>query len=164
MDSIISYDVLVIPFDDCIPHLASLMTTPLEVASESCLHEAEVYRAKRIPHPELLMDHVHVGLGPRAWRFQNLESLEGMNYGFDQPYIIFFPVISKDGHPFPVNEYIKGLQGKLFKENKAWRGNIIISKYSDLRYTDMKDISMADFPIVKNYLSDHGCHQGRSDN
>ncbi|KAJ3524965.1 hypothetical protein NM688_g8474 [Phlebia brevispora] len=163
MDTLISYDVLVIPSDDSrTPHLASLMTSPLEITDESSSRMAEVYRAKRMPHPEILMDHIEKGIGPRAWRFQNLEALDGMNRGFDEPYIIFFPAVSVDGLPFPVNRYIKHIQGELFDENKAWRGNIVIAKYSNPQYETTKSISMADFPIIKNYLSNHGCRQGRS--
>ena len=80
-----------------------------------------------------------------------------MNKKFDEPYIIFFPVVSRDGIPFPINKYIKDLQGNLFRETAAWRGNIVIAKYRDLQYSAMQKASMADFPLVKNYLSNHGC-------
>ncbi|KAJ3540999.1 hypothetical protein NM688_g6147 [Phlebia brevispora] len=159
MDSIISYDALVIPSDDRAPHLASLMTSPLAFTNVNA-RQAEVYRAGRMPHPEILMDYIAEGLGPRGWRFQLLEALEGMNKKFDQPYIIFFPVVSRDGLPFPINKDVKDLQDKLYQESKAWRGNLIIAKYSNLEYSEMKNISMADFPLVKNYLSTHGCNQG----
>ncbi|KAF7792106.1 hypothetical protein EIP86_003136 [Pleurotus ostreatoroseus] len=159
MDSIISYEALVVPSDDRAPHLASLMTSPLAFTDVHA-RQAEVYRAGRMPHPEILMDYIAEGLGPRGWRFQLLEALDGMNKKFDEPYIIFFPVVSRDGLPFPINKYVKDLQGNLFQESKAWRGNLIIAKYTNLEYAAMKNISMADFPLVKNYLSTHGCNQG----
>ncbi|KAF7798401.1 hypothetical protein EIP86_009622 [Pleurotus ostreatoroseus] len=159
MDSLVSYGALIVPSDDRAPHLGSLMTSPLPFA-DAPARQAEVYRAGRMPHPEILMDFIAEGLGPRGWRYQLLEALDGMNRKFDEPYIIFFPVVSKDGLPFPINQYAKMIQGNLFKETKAWRGNLVIAKYTSLEYTTMKDISMADFPLVKNYLSNHGCNQG----
>ena len=66
MDSIISYEVLLIPSDDRSPHLASLMTSPLQFTNV----KTELYRAGRMPHPEILMDYIAEGLGPRGWRFQ----------------------------------------------------------------------------------------------
>lgn len=41
-------------------------TSPLPVDP----HMAAVYRAKRMPHPEVHMDYIAKGLGPRSWRFQ----------------------------------------------------------------------------------------------
>lgn len=177
MDSIVSYEALVVPSDDRAPHLSSLMTSPLSFTDVNA-RQAEVYRASRMPHPEILMDYIAEGLGPRGWRFQVnylffsdacivpyqflqlIEALDGMHKKFDEPYVIFFPVVSRDGLPFPINKYVKDLQGPLFQESKAWRGNLIIAKYDNLEYTVMKNISMADFPLVKNYLSNHGCNQG----
>lgn len=80
-----------------------------------------------------------------------------MNKNFDEPYVIFYPIVSRDGIPFPVNKLAKELQGTLFNEPSAWRGNLIIAKYRNLEYTVMKNASMADFPLIKNYLSNHGC-------
>ena len=79
-----------------------------------------------------------------------------MNKGFDEPYIIFFPSVSRDNIPFPVNKFVKELQGSLFSERGAWRGNLVIAKYKK-QYSEMKPASMADFPLIKNYLSNHGC-------
>lgn len=93
--------------------------------------------------------------------YQVIEALDGMNRKFDQPYVIFFPAISKDGHPFPVNKYVKTLQGTYLQADFAWRGDLVVVKYADLTYSAMIDISMADFPLVKNYLSTHGCTQHR---
>ena len=80
-----------------------------------------------------------------------------MNKRFDEPYIIFFPAVSRDGIPFPVNKYVKELQGSLYREHAAWRGNLVIAKYRNLQYSAMQNASMADFPLIKNYLSNHGC-------
>lgn len=76
---------------------------------------------------------------------------------FSTPYILFYPVISRDGMPFPVNKCIREiqLQAQTYDEARAWRGNLVIAKYRDADYSAMIDASMADFPIIKNYLSTH---------
>lgn len=80
-----------------------------------------------------------------------------MNKKFTYPYVIFYPVVSRDGMPFPINKCIREIQGLLFKDELAWRGNIVIAKYRDDRFTSMMDASMADFPLLKNYLSTNYC-------
>ena len=69
MEQLVAFDALVIPSDERAPHIASLMTSPLTFANVNHT-QAEVYRAGRMPHPEILMDYVAEGLGPRAWRYQ----------------------------------------------------------------------------------------------
>ena len=76
-----------------------------------------------------------------------------MNKGFSSPYILFYPVISRDGMPFPVNKCIREVQGSFYKQSAAWRGNIVVAKYLDSTFSQMVEASIADFPIVKNYLS-----------
>lgn len=87
---------------------------------------------------------------------QLVEALDGMNRKFAAPYIFFYPIISRDGMPFPVNRAIRHIQGPAFEEDQAWRGNIVVAKYRDNPFTSMMDASMADFPIVKNFLLTHG--------
>jgi hypothetical protein len=101
------------------------------------------------------MDYIAEGLGPRAWKYHLVEALDGMNRKFANPYIIFYPTISRDGMPFPINKAIRDIQGGRFKEEFAWRGNAIVAKYRDNPFTSMIDASMADFPIIKNYLLTH---------
>lgn len=79
-----------------------------------------------------------------------------MNRKFAYPYIIFFPTVSRDGMLFPINESVREIQGPAFKEEVAWRGNIMVAKYRDNPFSSMIDASMADFPILKNYLMTHG--------
>ena len=69
----------------------------------------------------------------------------------------FDPVISRDGMPFPVNKCVREIQiqAQTFEEGRAWRGNLVVAKYRDPEYSAMIDASMADFPIIKNYLSTH---------
>ena len=68
-DQFVSFDALVIPSDERQPYCASLMTSSLALANVT-VPQAEVYRAGRMPHPEILMDYIAEGLGPRAWRYQ----------------------------------------------------------------------------------------------
>ena len=84
-----------------------------------------------------------------------MEALDGMLKKFPAPYIIFYPLLSRDGMPFPVNKCIREIQGQVFDEARAWRGNLVVAKYRDAEYSAMTDASMADFPIIKNYLSTH---------
>ncbi len=74
---------------------------------------------------------------------------------FPTPYIVFYPVFSRDGMPFPVNKCIREIQNQMYDETRAWRGNLVVAKYRDADYSVMIDASMADFPIIKNYLSTH---------
>jgi len=81
--------------------------------------------------------------------------LDGMNRKFANPYVIFYPVLSRDGMPFPVNKCLKEIQGPNFRENLAWRGNLVIAKYRDAQLSALMDATMADFPLLKNYLTTH---------
>lgn len=80
-----------------------------------------------------------------------------MTKKFTTPYIVFYPMLSRDGMPFPINKFLREAQGRNYQETKAWRGNIVVAKYRDLEYSGMANMSMADFPLVKNYLSMHFC-------
>lgn len=82
-----------------------------------------------------------------------------MNRKFACPYIIFYPVVSRDGMLFPINKAIQDLQGLTYNEEQAWRGNLVVGKYRENPFTSMMDISMADFPILKNFLQTHGSPQ-----
>jgi len=87
-----------------------------------------------------------------------VEALDGMNRKFANPYIIFYPVIARDGMPFPINKAIRGIQASSFKEEYAWRGNVVVAKYNasgDTPFSCLIDASMADFAILKNYFLTH---------
>lgn len=175
MDQMTAYDAIVFPSDDRPPHLVALMTNNISIP---LVNPAQPYCCGKMPHPEVHMDYIAEGMGPRAWQHQVsfelpsttlvfsmmsganvdhqvVEALDGMNKNFTTPYIIFYPTISRDGMPFPVNKCIREIQGMFYKESMAWRGNIVIAKYRDVDYSAMVDMSMADFPIVKNYLATH---------
>ncbi|GBE79205.1 hypothetical protein BKA93DRAFT_136010 [Sparassis latifolia] len=149
MDQMIPYDAICFPSDDRPPHLVSLMTTVLNAVLPN---PPQPYRCGRMPHPEIHIDYIAEGLGPRSWQYHLVEALDGMNKKFTTPYILFYPIVSRDGMPFPVNKCIREIQGACFNEAKAWRGNIVVAKYRDADYSQMAEASMADFPILKNYL------------
>ncbi|EJF63048.1 hypothetical protein BD309DRAFT_849160 [Dichomitus squalens] len=152
MDSDMStYDAIVFPADDRPPHVVPLMTTAVSLPTVY----AEPYRCGRAPHPEVYMDYIADQLGSHAWQYHLVEALDGMIKKFPTPYILFYPVISRDGMPFPVNKCIREIQGQRYDEARAWRGNLVVAKYRDTAYSAMIDASMADFPIIKNYLSTH---------
>ena len=64
-------------------------------------------------------------------QIQLVEALDGMNRNFTNPYIIFYPTVSRDGMPFAINKTIREIQGRSFKESSAWRGNIVVAKYRE---------------------------------
>jgi len=94
--------------------------------------------------------------------WQLIESLDGMNKKFSSPYVVFYPTVSRDGMPFPINKCIRDLQGAAFRGEMAWRGNIIVGKYTGHPFSNLTNASMADYPIMKNYFMTHGCVQDAS--
>jgi len=101
------------------------------------------------------MDFIAEGVGSRAWQSHVVEMLDGMNKKFANPYVIFYPVVSRDGMPFPINKCLKEIQGANYREHLAWRGNLVVAKYRDDQLSALMDANMADFPLLKNYLSNH---------
>jgi hypothetical protein len=100
---------------------------------------------------------------------QFVEALDMMNKKFTNPYMIYYPIISRDGMPFPVNRTVREIQeevnkGRRLHEDELWRGNIVAAKFADDRFTQMMDASMADFPILKNFLGTHASPTGSTSN
>ncbi|KIK67969.1 hypothetical protein GYMLUDRAFT_801953 [Collybiopsis luxurians FD-317 M1] len=158
MDRIVNFNAILFPSDGRPPSIVQLMTSPMLPGQHQ--HTSYASLPSRMPHPEVHMDYIAENLGPRAWRYQLVEALDFMNRKFTCPYIIFYPVVSRDGMPFPVNKTIRDIQGRGYREATAWRGNVIVAKYrGDSPFSSMIDASMADFPILKNYLLTHGCPQ-----
>jgi len=110
-----------------------------------------------MPHPEAYMDFIaepsSLG-GAKPWKFFIVYSLDGMNGKFSHPYIVYYPTVSRDGKPFPINKSIRNIQDANFCEQNAWRGNVIIGKFHDHDHPfySLMDASMADFPIMKNFI------------
>lgn len=98
---------------------------------------------------------IHLPRSPLLSFLQIIDILDGMTRPFTTPYIMFYPTVSRDGMPFPINKFIREMQGRHYQEAKAWRGNIVVAKYRDLEYSAMTALSIADFPLIKNYLTTH---------
>ncbi|KAJ7162626.1 hypothetical protein C8R43DRAFT_304378 [Mycena crocata] len=147
MDQLIPYDVIFFPTDGRPPSVVKLMTSPTHYGHNP---------GPRMPHPEAHMDFIAeaTGHGAKPWTYLIVDALEGMNQKFTHPYIIFYPTISRDGMPFPINKCVRDIQGRRYSEQFAWRGNILIGKYSQhgQPFTSLMDASMADFPILKNFI------------
>ncbi|KAL5530269.1 hypothetical protein ACEPAF_6526 [Sanghuangporus sanghuang] len=156
MDDLLSYDAILFPADGRPPQVVELPTSPLTRTNPQT---GQLILVSVMPHPEVHMDTIADLPNQRAWRVQLVESLDGMTKSFANPYIIFYPVVSRTGAPFPVNRAIREIQGNSFNESSAWRGNIVVAKYrgggSD-PFICLIDISMADFPILKNYFLNRG--------
>ncbi|KAF9779549.1 hypothetical protein BJ322DRAFT_363170 [Thelephora terrestris] len=156
MDKMTNVDAILFPADDRLPHLVPLMTsdaTPFSPHGQSSQHPQ--HPTVRVPHPEMYMDFIPEGVGSRVWRSHVIDMLDGMNKKFENPYVIYYPVLSRDGMPFPVNEFLKKEQGASFRETHAWRGNLVVAKYRDERHSTPMNATMADFPLLKNYLITH---------
>ncbi|KAJ3811715.1 hypothetical protein EV368DRAFT_36102 [Lentinula lateritia] len=156
MERIVNFNAILFPSDGRPPTIVQLMTSPMSLPGH---HTSYTVNPSRMPHPEVHMDYIAENLGPRAWKYQLVEALDCMNRKFACPYIIFYPVVSRDGMPFPINRAIRDIQGRRFNEDNAWRGNVLVAKYHDNPFSSLMDASMADFPILKNYLLSHGCPQ-----
>jgi len=104
-------------------------------------------QVSRVPHPEL---HMHLGEG--AWIGQPIHALYGMTRGLTNPYLIFYNPNPRAG---VVNQCIREIQGRGFREDKAWRGDIVVAKYRSIATGDMLHCTAADFPLIKNYFALH---------
>jgi len=159
MANLLSYDAILFPADGRTPHLVTLSASPV---TEMDVQTGQLVLISVLPHPEVHMDLIadNNNRATRAWRFQMLKTLDGMTRGFANPYIIFYPVLPRDGSSFPLNKSIEEIQGRAARDlARTWRGNILVAKYRGGGadpFMTLMDISMADFPLLKNYLSGHG--------
>ena len=74
----------------------------------------------------------------------------------DQCFIVFYAVVSVDGQAFNVNESIKEIQEGLYREDVAWKGDIIIAKYCDNPFTTIIDMFIANYPLIKKIFKTYG--------
>ncbi|GJE91715.1 hypothetical protein PsYK624_078650 [Phanerochaete sordida] len=151
MEHSASYQAIFFPADDRLPHLVTLTATRLRTEPNS----GAPYRCGHMPHPEVFMEHLADARGAPAWSYTAIDRLEGMSQPLARPYVLFAPAAARDGQPFPRNTYVRDVQGAFYEDDRAWRGNIVVAKYADLQFSAMVDASMADFPIVKNWLTTH---------
>ncbi|EPS94021.1 hypothetical protein FOMPIDRAFT_1135053 [Fomitopsis schrenkii] len=144
----LSYDSIFFPSDERLPRLVSLPTSPLSKPLGD-----PPFWCGRMPHPEMYMDYIAEGLGSRSWRWQVIDRLEGMRVPFATPFIVFYPSVSRDGMPFEVNQGICQIKEKMVPDARSWRGSLLVAKFRDQQYSEYMNMSMADFPIIKNWLS-----------
>lgn len=152
MDQLYTTEAILFPADGRIPHLVSLMSSPINEP----YNIPGVGQVTRMPHPEIHMDRIADSLGYQAWSFHLIQALDGMNRSFAAPYVVFYPTVSRDGRPFPLNKMVQEIQGHAFQESTAWRGNIVVAKYRGSPFMNMVDISMADYPLIRNWFLTHG--------
>ncbi|KAF9481998.1 hypothetical protein BDN70DRAFT_485787 [Pholiota conissans] len=153
-----TFEAIMFPSDGRPAHCVSLMTSPSKGVDPL---NPSVKLPVRMPHPEVYMDYVPEELGVKAWKFETITYLEGMTRRFTNPYVVFYPVVSRDGLPFPVNKNLREMQGSRFNPEYAWRGNLVVGKYRESPFSSLMDASMADFPLIKNWFSQHGSPQAQ---
>ncbi|KAI0062077.1 hypothetical protein BV25DRAFT_1838594 [Artomyces pyxidatus] len=153
MDEFTSYDALLLRSDGRTPSIVSLLT--VSATTDSIYSPISARDYGRIPFPEVHMQYIAQDL-PRAWHSQIAPRLRGMSADFASPYIIFYPIVSEDGMPFPVNRTTRHIQGMKFNIEQAWRGNLVVAKFTDFRMNTLTNMSIADYPVVRNYLSSNG--------
>ncbi|KAH9923232.1 uncharacterized protein B0H18DRAFT_878847 [Fomitopsis serialis] len=142
------FDAVIFPVDEQPPYLVTLYASPLAAPIQNPL---EPYRCGCVPHPEMYFDHIAPGLGPRSWRFEPIQRLMGMLKNLPVAYIAFYPTVSSDGMTFPINKCAREIQGDGHQPSNAWRGDIVVAKYGS-EFVTLMNASMADFPIIKNWL------------
>jgi len=109
----------------------------------------------RMPHPQVHMNYIASGTQQRVWGFKVINNISfASNFAF--PYVVFFPILSSSGGPFPTNVNVREIQGRGFRENQAWRGDIIVAKYSDHPFGAVINLAMSDYPLLKNWFLTHG--------
>ncbi|KAJ7177289.1 hypothetical protein C8R43DRAFT_1118290 [Mycena crocata] len=145
MEQLVPYKAILLPADGHPPSVVDLMTSPIH-----CDHIS----GSRMPHPEPHMDFVEEA---SEWKYLVISALDGMNKSPNHSYILFYPTISRDGMPFLVNEWVRGIQGRSPSEASTWRGSVLIAKTrhhnNNHPFTSLMDVSMADFPILKNFMA-----------
>lgn len=66
MDQLVSFEALLFPSDGRNPHMVALMSSPMSMPDPHAPHST---LPARMPHPEVYMDYIAEGLGPRAWHY-----------------------------------------------------------------------------------------------
>ncbi|KAF8529279.1 hypothetical protein BU17DRAFT_37213 [Hysterangium stoloniferum] len=151
MDTLSPTDAILFPADGRTPHLVQLMSST--VTSTDPMTGRMV--AHRIPHPQVHMNYIATNTSHRVWDSRaSLHYYSVILFGdihkwnFQYPYVVFFPILSQSGVSFPMNLNVREIQGKLFKETHAWRGDIVVAKYWDHPYGTLMDCAMSDYPMI----------------
>lgn len=150
MDNIPPVEALLFPADGRTPHLVELMSSIITNVDPMT---GQVFQ-QRIAHPQVHMNYIASNTTHCVWESRIIRNILYAR-NFQYPYVVFFPILSQSGAPFPVNLNIKEIQGRSFKETVAWRGDIVVAKYSDQPYGTLMDCAMSDYPMIKNWLTHH---------
>lgn len=89
-----------------------------------------------------------------------IRELEGTGKLLANPFIVFYPTVSQNLRPFPSNDYLKLYQTALetwtkrikFDEWRSWRGDLVVAKYADDKFSSMAHAGIEDLPLVQNWL------------
>lgn len=75
-----AFDAILFPADGRLPHLVSLMTSPIDAFMQTSAlipstpalsaNLQQLLRGGLVPHPEMYMNWIAEGLGPRSWHFK----------------------------------------------------------------------------------------------
>jgi len=150
MDTLSPTDAILFPADGRTPHLVQLMSSTATYTDPMTNRMV----AHRIPHPEVHMNYIATNTPHRVWDSRVILNISYAR-NFQYPYVVFFPILSQSGAPFPMNLIIREIQGKSFRETHAWRGDIVVAKYWDHPYGTLMDCAMSDYPMIKNWLMLH---------
>jgi hypothetical protein len=75
MDQLVGFDAILFPSDGRPPHLVQLMTSPMTTPTPATVG------TPRLPHPEVHMEYIAEGLGPRAWRYHVIADVQVGHHG-----------------------------------------------------------------------------------
>jgi len=150
MDNITPSEALLFPADGRIPHLVQLTSSTMMSTNPTNGHTI-VYR---MPQPQVHMNYIATNTLDRVWDSRVITHIPYARI-FQHPYVVFFPVLSQSGAPFPVNQNLCEIQGKNYKESDPWMGDIVVAKYWDHAYGTLMDCAMADYPLIKNWFLYH---------
>jgi hypothetical protein len=67
MDLVQPFDAILFPADGRLPHIVSLMTTPVSLSYSHALAQTSM---ARVPHPEVHMEYIAEDPNLRAWHYQ----------------------------------------------------------------------------------------------
>ena len=107
-------------------------------------------RTTRTPHPELYMSLSGSGLV-----CERIASLYGMNRTFSDAFVVFYAAGQRSEAALAVNACIAEIQGRGFREQAAWRGDVVVVKYRNVDNGDIVCCPASDFPLVKNFFALH---------
>jgi hypothetical protein len=146
------FHVILFPADGRAPHLVNMPVSA--VGPDYYMYSIYSPEAALVPHPEIHMEYIAVAetIGGPAHQALRVDALDFMTTKLTRPYTIFYPVIARDGMPFPINKCVREIQQGRGLIGNQWRGDLVVAAYSDATYTALVPAKMSDFPIIKNFF------------